>query len=274
MPIENKINGVYRNVWAPYVNINGVWRQVDAWGCVNGVWRQTFDHTIYESDIVGFRVIYKLMNRAIHPKHPDLKMNNNLPVTVALTGNNISVMDGSPKGIVFEYFQEDYTQEGITVYKGDLYAILSNDQLINVGMTKSTAVDDGRIPSDIPGIDESWSTDKLANLSITIDGYIVYESNGYHMDGWNSFFSKKHFLDESVYPDKEPHKNSLQVNAYVITPIEERDVDFDPSSYIGIARNMTSPVGNMIGSYGVLDHTISTIKVNGVSKPFIVELYN
>lgn len=274
MPIGNRINGVWRDTWAPYANIDGVWRELDAWACVNGVWRQIYDHTIYESDILGFRMVYKIMDRARHPKHPELVMNNDLPVVVGLTGENASVMDTSMKGIVFEYFREEYEKEGMLVYKGDLYAILKNDQLVNVGLTRSTSVDDGRIPSNIPGVDEAWSTNKLANLTITMDGYVLYESNGYHMDGWNSLFSMKQFLDESSYPDKIPSKASHQLDSYIITPLEERDDDFDTSAYIGIARNMTSDTGNMIGSYGLLDHTISAIKVNGIPKPFVFEIYN
>ena len=30
----------------------------------------------------------------------------------------------------------------------------------------------------------------------------------------------------------------------------------------------------MIGSYGVLDHTIEFIYVNNVAKPFVIELYD
>lgn len=274
MPTSTNINGVWREMWSGHAMINGVWRDLDSWVNVNGVWRETFKHGIEESDIAEFRLVYKFMEVAKHPDYPNLSVNRNLPIIVKLTGDTLGSVDMNQKGIVFEYSNEDYPTEGIAVYRGDLYAVLTNNEIINVGLSISDAASDKRIPGNVPGINEAWATNKLSNLSITIEGYALYESYGYYMAGWNSIFSKEQFLDTTNYPDKGPHKNKLLLNSYDILPIEKRVDTFDSAAYIGIARDMTSESNNMIGSYGVLDHSISAITVNGVSKPFVVELYN
>lgn len=273
MPILPKINDANRNLWAASANINGVLRDLNAWSNINGVWRENHKHAVEESEIVGFRMIYKLMEKAVHPDYPKLIVNNNLPVITKLTGDRIGDMSGTTKGIVFEYSKEEYEKQGIMVYRGDLYAVLQNEQLVNVGMSISDAASDKRIPT-APGVKESWCTNKLANLFIQITGYMAYESYGYFMSGWNSMFTTEQFIDPSNYPDKGPHKNKFPLNSYSILPIEERVSTFDSASYIGIARDMTSETNNMIGSSGTIDHTISAISVNGIEKPFVIELYH
>lgn len=274
MPASVNINGVWRDVWSGHAMINGVWRDLESWTNVNGVWRETFKHDIIEADIVGFRLVYKFMEVAKHPDYPNLSVNKNLPINVKLTGEAAGSINMNQKGIAFEYFHDDYPTEGIAVYRGDLYAVLTNNEIVNIGLTISDAASDKRIPGNVPGINETWATNKLAKLSIQIVGYVLYESYGYYMAGWNSLFSTNQFIATGKYPDQGPHKNKLQLNSYDILPIENRVDTFDSAAYIGIARDMTSEVNNMIGSYGVLDHSIFSITVNGVPKPFVVELYN
>lgn len=274
MPVSMKINGVWRDLWSSQAMINGVWRDLESWVNINGVWRESFKHNIEESDIIGFRMIYKLMNVAKHPDYPKLTVNKDLPVIVTLSGKNQGKMDGSTKGILFQYSNEEYEKEGIIVYRGDLYAELATGQIVNVGMSISDVGCDVRTPGNIPGMIESWSTNKLGKLSITMNGYVLYNATGYSMAGWNSLFNKNQFIDPSDHSDQGPYKNKLQLNSYNILPIENRIDSFDSAAYIGIARDMTSDTGNMIGSHGVLDHTITAIYVDGVSKPFVVELYN
>lgn len=272
MPISHNINGVNRDTWTVHANIDGVYREADSWVCINGVWRETYNHEIYESDIIGFRMIYKLTDTIRHPDHPDLYPSKELPVTMKTTGSNN--MDYSQKGVVFQYTNEDYDKEGICVYKGDLYAVLSNGQIANVSMTLSKAVEDIRIPGDVPGIIEVWSTNKIANLSIQFTGYILYESSGYSMSGWNSLFTNTQFTDPTKFPDTMEYRKQHLIDSYKLLPVEYRDADFDSSAYIGIARDMHSIDNNMVGSYGLLDHTICDIKVDGVLKPFVFEIYD
>ena len=272
MAIVN-INGVFREPTSTYVNVNGIWRNVDQYVNVNGVWRQTYKHTIEESDIIGFRIIYTRITKVKHPDHPDLKVNFNLPVKMDLSGETAGKMDLNEKGVVFQYDRTDYDQEGIFVYRGDIYAELLDGKLVNVGLTLPEVIPDDRILGSYPFLD-TWNYDRINNLSIDIDGHILYESNGYHMSGWNSLFCKQQFTDPTDYPDEMDYKKQYCVNSYNILPIESRNSDFDPCAYIGIARDMHSDKGNMVGSYGVIDHTIRNIRINGIQKPFIIEIYN
>lgn len=274
MPVYHNINGVARNTWSIHTNVNGVWRDIDQYVNVNGVFRQLYKHTIDESDIVGFRMVYKRLDHIEHPNHPDLKVNLNLPVKMDLTGDTAGNMDMNQKGVVFQYDRTNYDEEGLYVYKADLYAVLTNDECVNIGLTRSKVIPDERIPGITPATTEVWCTNKLEHLSIEMDGYILYESNGYAMDGWNSLFSSKQFLDPTDYPDTMDYKKQYQLNSYNILPIESRSELFDSSAYIGIARDMHSDTNNMVGSYGVIDHTICEIRVNGVNKPFVFEIYN
>lgn len=273
MPVSTKINGVWRNLWSSQAMVNGVWRDLDSWSNVNGVWRENFRHDIEESEIIGFRLVYKSISQITHPDFPKLSVNKNIPYNIKLTGDHIGIMDMTTKGILLQYFREGYPEEGIVAYRGDLYAYLTLDRLVNVGMCISEVGKDARIPGNVPTITESWSTNKLNKISISINGHVFYNSSGYFMAGWNSLFSTKQFLDTSNYPDKGPHKDILRLEPYHILPTGSREDTFDPAAYIGIARDMTSETNNMIGSYGELDHTISSILVNGLPKPFIVELY-
>lgn len=275
MPIYHNVNGIERDTWSVQTNVNGVWRDVDQFVNVNGVFRQSYKAAIEEADIVGFRFVYKRLDSITHDNHPDLVVNHNLPVTFNLTGETFGNMDLEQKGVVFEYDRINPEQEGICVYKGDLYAVLTNDLLVNVGLTRSKVIPDDRIPGVVPNTTTGvWCSNKLEHLRINIDGYILYESNGYAMDGWNSLFSKTQFLDPTDYPDEMDYKKLYQLNSYNILPLSSRDELFDSSAYIGIARDMHSKTNNMVGSYGAIDHSVSRITVNDVAKPFVFEIYN
>lgn len=274
MPVSTKVNGVWRNLWSSQAMVNGVWRDLDSWSNVNGVWRENFQHHIEESEIIGFRLVYRFIDQVKHPDFPHLPVNKKIPYNFKLTGEHIGVMDMTTKGVLFQYFREGYPEEGVVVYRGDLYAYLLGERLVNVGMAISEVGKDARIPGNTPGITEFWSTNKLNKISININGYVLYDSSGYFMSGWNSLFSTNQFLDQSNYPDKGPHKNRFQLNSYNILPIGSRENTFDSAAYIGIARDMSSETNNMIGSYGDLDQTISSITVNGLPRPFVVEIYH
>lgn len=101
-----------------------------------------------------------------------------------------------------------------------------------------------------------------------------YETYGYYMAGWNSIFSTNSFIASANFPDRGPDQNTQSIRSYIILPSNIRDNDFSSIASIGIARNVTQPENNMVGSYGYIDQTIEEIIVNGVNKPFVVEAYS
>lgn len=267
------VNGVWREAWSVSINVNGVWRDSDSLVNINGVMRESFTHEIEEEDIVGFRMVYKRNQTKKHPEFPHLKFNPNLPVITSLTGETPGFMDLNEKGFVFQYERDHVDEEGICVYDGTLYAVLINDALINVCETKDTSGQDDRIPIDIPSISEAWSTNRVQELKIQLQGMLMFDSHGYYMSGWNNLFGKDQFIDTSDYTIKD-NKNYIYLNSYNILPISNRNERFNTLSSIGIARDMHTVDVNMVGSYGVLDHTISWISVNDIKKPFVIEVYD
>lgn len=274
MPAWTMVNGVWRETWTNHTNVDGVWRQNNNYVRINNIPRSVHNHYLTEDDIIGFRVVYKLSYTKTHPDYPRLSFNNDLPVRIGLTGYTPSVMDNSEKGVIYEYFNKDSDIEGIKMYEGTLYAELTNNTLIDVGATKDDPCTDEKIPGNTINIPEAWSTNRIANLPIQINGHIAYEDNGYFIDGWNSLFTKINFLDDSYFPDKDWNSKRYVVHKHLVLPISARGENFNQVAQIGIVRDMKSSVKNMVGSYGILDHTITSITVNGVEKPFMVEIYD
>jgi hypothetical protein len=163
-------------------------------------------------------------------------------------------------------------EEGIIVYEGRLYAILVTGEIVNVCIVhgnNTNKIHEDEIISDVSSIYEVRYMD---HLDISIDGHILFEDYGYYIAGWNNLFNTKPVLDQTIYPNKIPHRKILDINSYNITPSYNRDEYFDSVATIGIARDMNDPVNNMVGSYGTLDHTIKKITLNGKDMPFVVEI--
>lgn len=274
MPGWTMINGVWREMWTAMPKTDGVTRSSNIYTKINGVNRVIYQHEITESDIIGFRMVYKRSVTKKHPDFPNLSFNPNLPVIVSLTGDTIGSMDMNYKGILFEYSNERVKEEGIYMYEGSLYALLSNDELVDIPLTKADVGPDDRIPTSIPNGNHAWVSNRVAGLSIQVGYTLTYETFGYFMAGWNSFFSTDNWIDYTNYPDKDRNEKSLPVNSYNMLPIESRESTFDTIAQIGIARDMSSPTNNMIGSHGLLDQTIDNIWVNGIKKPFVIEMYD
>lgn len=271
--INQNINGVWRETWSSAVNINGVWREADVYTNVNGVWRQSHNYKVNEEDIIGFRIVYKLNKNKKHLVHTSLGYNKDLPAHLSLTGDTAGIMDLERKGVVFEYENTYPDREGIMMYEGKLYAVLNNDCILDVGQSKEFWSDDDRLPPNAPDITEVWATNRINNLSIQMESYVLYESNGFYFAGWNSLFEKTQYTDPTLFPVGED-KNIHYMNSYNILPIESRENTFDTIASIGIARDMHMEDTNMVGSYGNLDHTIYWIAVNGIKKPFVFEIYD
>lgn len=275
MPIYERIDGVWREVWSAHVKIDGNWRDVDISGKVNNNWKNSHKHIIDERDIIGFRLVYKVNPNRIYPKFPELKTNLKIPVDFGLSGN-ISGMNTEIKGVVFHYERFGY-EEGIYMYEGSLYAVLENGCLVDVSLTKDTKInnDDERILTNIPpGVKQVWATNKTKNLLIEIQAHLTYEMSRYYMYGWNSFFDTEDFLyDLPNINDNNVDKKDLKViESRIILPTTTRLNSFSPVSSIGVARNLKIEE-TMMGGYGILDQTINFIKVNGVIKPFVIEIY-
>lgn len=267
MPIHVNTNGEWRQVYQPYVKINGVWRHANAWVKTNGVWRQTHKSKVEESDIIGFRLVYTYNPNKTYSPFPFLSSNLELPIKIHLTGSTAGNMDLDTKGILYEYSNTKYPTEGITCLEGRLYAVLYNDIILDICSGYNGVKYNDKEMGDI------FIDSRLDELTITISGYELFEDYGYYISGWNSLFNKTEFLDSSNFPDKEREEKIKYLDNWIITPANSRNSNFDNIAQIGIARNMHTRENNMIGSHGLLDHTITHIKVNGIPKPFIIEYY-
>ncbi|MCM1222308.1 MAG: hypothetical protein NC548_48360 [Lachnospiraceae bacterium] len=273
MPIWNNIDGVWRPCWINYAKINGVWRTTESWAKINGVWRETHRYEITADDILGFRMVYVRSDDIRHPDHPDLGFNNEIPRTVVASGEHPGYMDLTPKGILFHYDRDRFKEEGTIVYKGKLYAVLLDEQLVDVCASLDPSASEDRIHTGIPEHDVAWVTQRMTNVDIQVDGYVRYEAEGYNFCGWNRFFSTEDFISRESYVDKDMKQDSLIVEDYQLYPPTVRPDKFYDSCIIGIAREIDQTENNMVGSHGSLSQDIHMISVNGQPKPFVVEVY-
>lgn len=264
MAISSRINGMFRDDDSEYSKINGVWRESTQWARINGVWREVGNRRITESDIIGFRLIYLLNKERLHPDYPHLKYNPKIPYIVDLAGENVGVMDMTHKSIVFEFNRDEYKEEGIIVYDGTLYAVLKNGFTINI----SSIISNSSLTKNVR------LYRRTLDLEITMRGYSMFELHGDFMDGWNNFFTTEKFMMTGNLPFGPDDRDVNLINLYHFLPVDKREDVYDPIAKIGIARDMSSPTNNMIGSKGTLDHTLQEIYVNEVPKPFVIEVYN
>ena len=244
------VNGVWRSI-NNYTNLNGIWRKKNEWECINGVWRtgsqETFPFT--SEDIAGFKMIYRRSYDTRYSRFPDMVDNPNIPASATITGSHD--FDEEASSILFQYSNDDPEIEGLCVYTGTLYALTYNGDLIAV--------------SDI--MDSALNPEP--DMEISVKGYTLYENHGPAVPlGWNRFFS----FEDNIPTDINQDKNTYFMNPYAILPTYKRIGSYGLISMIGIARNMTNREFNMVGSRGVLDHTIQKIFLNGVSMPFTINL--
>lgn len=274
MPIGNNIDGVWRPCWTNYVKIDGVWRDTDSWAKINNVWRETHRYEITADDILGFRMVYVRSDDIRHPDHPDLGFNDAIPRVVIASGKSPSSMDLEPKGILFRYDRDRFKEEGTVVYKGKLYAVLLDDQLVDVCATLDPSTMEDKVNTGIPELDVAWITQRMSNVDIKIDGYIRYEAEGYNFCGWNRFFSTEDFISREGFPNKDLKQETKLIDDYKLYPPAVRSESFSDSCIIGIAREIDQTEDNMVGSHGSLSQDIHMITVNGQEKPFVVEIYH
>jgi len=273
MSVSNKINGVYRDTMESASKVNGVWRNnTEGWGKVNGVWRLTHQESIDLDNIIGFKLIYTLNKSRIHHDNPRLKYNPKIPYEFKLTGDTAGEMDYIQKGVVFEYMRELSEEEGTIMYEGRLYFVNKDGKLFNV--CQATGNNKGKEKEDeiVSEFSNIYDVGKLDGFDIKLYGYLLFEDYGYYFAGWNNLFNTKPFIDPTIYPDKTLYRKRVDLNPYILLPVKERDEFFDTCATIGIARDMETPIYNMTGSYGVLDHSIVRITLNGKDMPFVIEI--
>lgn len=273
-----KINGVFREVKHQYVKVNGVFREVkNQYVKVNGVFRSTMkqedqpvppttEDRLKESDIKGFKLIYKLNKSKTHSDFPNLYYNEKIPYNISITGVNYNGMNLTDKSVLFEFNRKKYREEGIICYDAELYAITNDNIEYNV-----TSI--SNIPPDISDI-KYYKLFK--NLTISINMKYIWELFGYNLYGWNNLFIKDKFeyhLDP-YKPITPGGRKSIDLTNFIILQPEKRSNNYSNIASIGIARAIKTPNNNMVGSKGILDHTISDIMVNGVKKPFLIEILN
>lgn len=275
MAIFTKVNGKQHEVWSQHVKVNGEWRKCQQFVKVNGLWRKVYSPEINPDDIVGFKIVYKLCSKnSSFQQYPDLKVNYNLPVEFGLTGTNKGHMDIDEKGVILEYKNDFPDMEGIIMWEANLFAILKNNVYINIGKSKPLGSEDERITKEESQTYESWATDKLSIFSISIQGYLTHESYGYYTSGWNSLFQTENCIDPTIYENNKLTVYRKTIESYNLLPIENRDNIWEETAKIGIARDMKSKWNNMVGSHGKFDQTIQSIWLNGIEKPFTIEIIN
>lgn len=275
------IDGAQRRAINAYSNINGVWRQSSTYANIDGVYREIDNFSITEDKIIGVKIAYIADHNAKYDDLPDLKYNPNIPASLSTTGSSKS-MDLTPKGVMFQYtnklepdqLYDEEDQEGILMYRAHLYALLVNGLMIDITSTKDVVGWESRHPiTAIPGMAESWSINKMNNMHIQIYAKLGYVVNGINTEGWNRILTKSNYLG-TLDPYHQYDEFTLPADFVTVLPIEERAEDFYELAEIGIARDLHTKIRNMVGSYGYFTHHWVKVNINGVDKPFSVEIYN
>ena len=273
MSILNKINGIFRSNSNSFSKINGVYRiNNNGYSKLNGVWRSTSNNSINSKDIVGFKLIYRINKSRIHHDNKRLSYNENIPYKFKLTGDISNKMTLNWKGVIFEFSNNNPEEEGIIIYEGRLYASLVDGRDINICQISGNNKENINEDEFISEFYNIYEVGELRNLDIKLEGYVLFEDYGYYFAGWNNLFNTKPFIDKTIYPDKTLYRKQLQLDVYNILPVPNRDKYFDSVATIGIARDMETPIYNMNGAHGVLDHTINKIILNGKDMPFVIEI--
>ena len=268
MAIYTRVNGSFRTVNPSLVKINGVFREAtNQYVKVNGVFREvTSSKPLREEDIIGFKFIYRLNKNKKHPDFPNLKYNKKVPYNVSVTGEDWKSMNDTDKSIIFEFNRDEYKEEGIVCYEGQMFAIDRNNKMYDISGIS-------HIPNNFNKMNQY---NLFKNITIKINAKYRWELFGYHLYGWNNFFNNKKFEFHNKLTDlpiTPGGRFSYDIKDFIMLPSENRDKNYSNIATIGIARDETTVNKNMVGSKGILDHTINDVFVNGVKKPFMIEIY-
>lgn len=275
------INGVQRRVINAYANINGVWRSSSTYVNIDGVYREIDDFSITENKIIGVKIAYISNHNPKYNDLPHLKYNPKIPASLSATGTSKS-MDKTPKGVTFQYtnklepdqLYDEEDQEGILLYQAHLYALLVNGLVVDITSTKDVIGWESRHPiTAIPGTAESWSINKMNNLHIQVYTKLGYVVNGVNTEGWNRILTETNYIG-TLDPYNQFDEFVLPPDFIDVLPIEKRSEDFYELAEIGIARDLHTRDRNMVGSHGYFTHQWVKVTINGVDKPFSVDIYD
>jgi len=212
------INGVFRQAPEVSSKINGIWRKhKKIFEKLNGIFRKVYDDEGHLDTFIvkDFIVRYKLNKFRKHPEFPNLRYNKNIPHNFQLSGESVNELDLSPKSVIFEYNNQNYNEEGLLMYEGNIYLrTISNEE-----------IDIGEIPIDY----------RLFEHDITISCETVDENYGYEIHGWNSIYSSEQFLHSSGIPNVINQYHN-RVNDLIISPEWKRNENYNTTLDIGIAR--------------------------------------
>lgn len=273
MTTFSKINNIHRINSNIYVKINNQWRAANKYVKIDGQWKLVHKNSITSDDIIGFKIIYRLNKNKRLDSIPRLRYNKNIPIKFDISGSK--EMNYESKGVIYQYGVEfDNYEEGIVCYQGRLYAVCKDGLLIDISS-------DGNDRSRIGILDINLTDRFMADISISYK--MVFESNGFSINGWNSFFTNNEFTDDIDYtgypyyellPEDDgiqsgEERKAVEVVDQKILPVNTRDkIRYSPIATIGIARNTMTYGYNMLASHGNLNQTLNTIKMNNREMPF------
>lgn len=266
------INNEPRVVSNVYANIGGVWKPTTVFANIDGSFTVADDFCITKENVDGFKIIYASDHNATYEELPHLKYNPKIPASLTLTGVSAG-MDLQQKGVFFQYSTDNEPdqinrneQEGILKFYARIYLLLKSGIVVDITSAKN-----------YNGYDPDTSVEKanfnrLGNASIQVRYNLRFKVNGINTDGWNSVFSTTNHIGNlrPGYEYDHEELNSMTIN---ISPENKRERDYHKIAEIGIARDLHTPDRNMIGSYGNFTHTYESITIDGVRKPFLIEIH-
>ena len=270
---QKDIFGKWREVWSAHVNINGEWKDVDVntFNKEYDYWKGVHTNFIDPMDIQSFLLVYTINDHLKYHRYQKLVTNKNLPIIFDLTGESKD-LDFSEKGVVYRYERFGY-DEGKLLFEGHLYALLTNGVYIDVGFSYLNSTSkDIRMAVKYDEMKEVWITSRLKDTVISIDGYESFEGFKFEQFGWNSLFTKDQLVFGKTYTEEDSLRKQREFKQRICYPDKKRDQSYYPCALIGIARELKDE-HTMHGAFGNLNHTITSISVNGINKPFQIKIY-
>ena len=270
---QKDIFGKWREVWSAHVNVDGVWKDVDVntFDKEYDYWKGAHTNFIDPADIQSFLLIYTINDHLKYHRYQKLVTNKKLPIIFDVTGESKD-LDFSEKGVVYRYERFGY-DEGKLLFEGHLYALLSNGVYVDIGFSYlNSSSKDIRMAVKYDEMKEVWITSRLKDTVIDIDGYESFEGFKYEQFGWNSLFTKDQLVFGKTYNEEDSLRKQRLLKHRICYPDKKRDKLYYPCALIGIARELKDEY-TMHGAFGNLNHTINSISVNGINKPFQIKIY-
>jgi len=312
MDIWNHIDYVWRKVHTPSVKIDDVWRNTQVYTKIDDVWRSSHRGEVQTNDIMAFRLSYQFDDDASYTLHDHLKITSDIPVDFGLTGDHIGFNLRHKGVAYHYYRGEiaqggNAFNEGIRKYKGTLWAIMASGEEVNV----SQSIPDDRFRNAFIQLSgytfldhyryltgwnslfdrrnhwEFWDVPEQRQLirwdpsSLTGPrdvpynvGNVVLDLNllGIRESAWERGGNGlRHYFSNHVH-NPGYIVNGINSRHINILPVFGREDTYDEYARIGIARNISEAEMNMLRANGLMDHTIWQITMNGIPRPFTIEI--